>query len=170
MKPFIYCPFCRTELSKSLVDGRERLVCNNCKWVNYRNPLPVVSCLVADPEGRILLVKRGIEPSKGEWALPGGFFELEEGPEEAGKRELKEETGLDGVATELIGVTTHLSPMYGHLLMVGVEYRVEKYDPKAGDDAEAALFYHPEESPDIPFESHRNLISLFLRFTATEAN
>ena len=163
MKQFKFCPFCRANLENSFVDGRQRLVCKDCSWVNYRNPLPVVSCLVSDTEGRILLIKRGIEPSKGAWALPGGFFELEEDSESAGKRELKEETGLDGEAVRQIGVTTHLSSMYGYLLMVGVEYRVTHYDTKAGDDAESASFYSPDSLPEIPFSSQNKLISEFLR-------
>ena len=162
MKQFNFCPFCRGDLIISRVESRERLVCAKCEWVNYLNPLPVVSCLVSDPEDRLLLVKRGIEPSKGAWALPGGFIEQEESPEEAGKRELKEETGLDGEAVRQIDVTTHLSPMYGHLLMIGVAYKVTHCNPTAGDDAEEAIFYPPDALPDIPFKSHLKLISKFI--------
>lgn len=162
MKQFKFCPFCTEELSRKQIDGRERLFCGKCSWINYRNPLPVVSCLVSNPEGDLLLIKRGIEPSKGAWALPGGFFELEESPEEAGKRELKEETGLDGVAVRQVGVTTHVSPMYGHLLMIGLEYKVDSYNPVAGDDAESVEFFPQDALPKIPFESHLKLISDFL--------
>lgn len=163
MKNFKFCPFCRTELVSAVMEGRQRLVCPGCSWVNYRNPLPVVSCLVSGPDRGILLIKRGIEPSKGEWALPGGFLELEESPEEAGRRELKEETGLDGVVVGQVGVTTHLSPMYGHLLMIGLEYRVDSYNAVAGDDAEEARFFDVSGLPSIPFPSHMKLISQFLK-------
>jgi ADP-ribose pyrophosphatase YjhB (NUDIX family) len=44
---------------------------------------------------RVLLVRRGAEPLKGQWSLPGGMLELGEELEEGVRRELKEETGLD---------------------------------------------------------------------------
>lgn len=43
---------------------------------------------------KILLIKRKSDPFKGSWALPGGFLEMDEAPEEGVKRELEEETGL----------------------------------------------------------------------------
>jgi len=46
-------------------------------------------------EGRLLLVKRGVEPAKGKWSIPGGVVELGEGVREAVLREVKEECGLD---------------------------------------------------------------------------
>jgi len=77
-------------------EGRKRLVCPACGWVNYENPIPSSAALVRNEKGEILLVKRGVEPGRGKWALPSGFIEIEETPEEACLRELKEETGLEG--------------------------------------------------------------------------
>jgi 8-oxo-dGTP diphosphatase len=52
----------------------------------------------------LLLIKRGHEPFKGQWALPGGFMEWGESCEEAAARELEEETALKNVPLELLGV------------------------------------------------------------------
>ncbi len=163
IKRFKFCPFCAEPLAPRHLQGRERLICDKCGWVNYVNPLPVVACLVLDPAGKILLIRRGVEPAKGAMALPGGFFEQEESPEEAGRRELKEETGLDGIARRQVGVTTHLSREYGYLLMVGVEFQVTCLDITVGDDAEDAAFYPREKASEIPFRSHVTLISEFFR-------
>ncbi len=65
------------------------------------NPLIGVGAVVVDGE-RVLLVRRGHEPLKGRWSLPGGLIELGEKLEAAVIREVKEETGLLVEPVELI--------------------------------------------------------------------
>ncbi len=59
-------------------------------------------------EGKIALIKRGNEPSKGKWTIPGGLVELAESPEQAVIREAKEETGLDVDNPILIDVVSNV--------------------------------------------------------------
>jgi ADP-ribose pyrophosphatase YjhB (NUDIX family) len=59
-----------------------------------KNPLVGVGGVVVDRD-RVLLIRRGSEPLKGEWSIPGGMLELGEELAAGVKRELKEETGLD---------------------------------------------------------------------------
>lgn len=162
MEEYKFCPMCASKLEVSFVEGRQRLACASCSWVNYKNPLPVIACLVVNPQKELLLIKRGVEPCRGSWALPGGFVEIDENPEEAGKRELKEETGITGRPGRQIGVNQHISSKYGAILMVGIEYLTENFNLKVGDDAEDARFFTHEDLPEIPFESHRVLIDKFL--------
>ncbi len=162
MKDFKFCPMCGDTLKTGPVEGRQRLHCKKCNWINYRNPLPVVSCLVKDPQGEVLLIKRGVEPCIGSWALPGGFIEIDENPAAAGARELKEETGLIGCPGRLIGVKSHKSPLYGAILMVGIEYFVGSFYTTTGDDALDAAFFSPSKLPEIPFPTHLELIDEFL--------
>lgn len=163
MKTFKFCPICKCVLEASHVEGRERLICKKCGWINYRNPLPVASCLVKNSKDEILLIKRGVEPAKGCWALPGGFIELEESPREAGERELYEETGLKGKAGRLVGVKRHDSPLYGAIIMVGHEYIIEDETLTVGDDAMDAKFFQINDLPKIPFPTHHELIDEFLK-------
>ncbi|MFH1414676.1 MAG: NUDIX hydrolase [Elusimicrobiota bacterium] len=158
MKHFKYCPMCKTELVKEEVCGIERLLCSDCGWINYINPLPAVACVVRDGEGRILLVKRAAEPEAGKWSLPAGFIELGESPAEAAMRELKEETGLDGTEPSLIGVYSDRSSIYGGILTIGYLFTHICGDLAAGDDASDVKFTVIENIDNIPFRSHRILL------------
>lgn len=75
------------------IEGRYRHVCSLCKLVLYQNPSPAAAVLLVQQE-RVLLVKRAMEPQQGLWALPAGFQEVGETPEQAARREMHEETGL----------------------------------------------------------------------------
>jgi ADP-ribose pyrophosphatase YjhB (NUDIX family) len=57
-------------------------------------PIATVGALVIDEEGRVLLIKRGREPDKGLWSVPGGVIKLGEGVRDAAVRETMEETGV----------------------------------------------------------------------------
>lgn len=59
-------------------------------------------------EGKVLLIKRKFDPNKGKWALPGGLLELGEDPEEAAKREVREETGLEVSVEGLLQVANEV--------------------------------------------------------------
>ena len=59
-------------------------------------------------EGKIALIKRGNEPSRGKWTIPGGLVELAESPEQAVVREAKEETGLDADTPTLVDVVSNV--------------------------------------------------------------
>lgn len=73
------------------------------KYINQTRFLAAVDCIVFGFDGshlKILLVKRSIEPEKGNWSLMGGFVQSQESADEAAKRILKSLTGLDGVYLE----------------------------------------------------------------------
>jgi len=60
----------------------------------------IVIFTIKDNDLKVLLVKRGLQPFKDKWALPGGFVRIDESPEDAAKRELEEETGVKNVYLE----------------------------------------------------------------------
>ena len=156
-----HCHFCGNTLIKKFTEDRERLFCTQCDTPIYENPVPA-SCLVTiDEKERLLLVKRSANPKKGHWCLPGGFMELGELPEQAALRELKEETGLTGKISRLLGVTTNTSAQYHTVLMVGYLIKQFSGKPVAGDDASDLAFFSYDEMPEVAFKSHKNFIRMY---------
>ena len=70
-------------------------------------PIVGVGVVIVE-DGRALLVRRGNEPLKGEWSIPGGVVELGETLREAAAREAKEETGLEVEAGEVLEVVDRI--------------------------------------------------------------
>ncbi|WP_243668330.1 NUDIX hydrolase [Vulcanisaeta sp. JCM 16161] len=68
-----------------------------------RYPLVGVGAIVIK-DNKILLIRRGAEPNKGKWSIPGGMVEPGEDPDRAALRELQEETGIIGKALGLFGI------------------------------------------------------------------
>ena len=69
-----------------------------------RTPALATDCVVFDPLGRVLLIRRGHEPSSGKHALPGGFVKIGETVLSACRREVREETGIHVAEITLVGV------------------------------------------------------------------
>ncbi|MEU6643694.1 NUDIX domain-containing protein [Saccharomonospora sp. NPDC046836] len=92
-----------------------------------------VGGVVHDNAGRLLLIQRAHEPSRGRWSLPGGRVEPDETDSAAVVRELREETGLDVVPGQLVGsVVREPYVIYDYACSVRGGRLV------AGDDAAAA--------------------------------
>lgn len=108
------CPVCSGAL-QTVVDepgAQPHLEClGECKRPWYANPKPTANILLEHPDnGKLLLVKRGREPYKDCWDIPGGFVEEGEEGEAAALRELFEETGLHAKNLRFLGA---LSDRYG---------------------------------------------------------
>ena len=86
-----------------------------------------VNALVLDDEGRVLLVRHGYQPG---WQLPGGGVDAGEMPEDAIRRELREELGLTGGECSFVGTYVRRVLWIGQVVML---YRVEN----------ARLDFHP---------------------------
>ncbi len=156
--PFKYCPLCGTRLEKKLHDGEKRLYCPTCDMIIWENPVPVVACVVLNDKNEILLVKRGVPPAEGMWALPSGFMEIGEQPEETATRELLEETGIKGEVEEIVGIYGQSSLKYRWIISIGYRLRWIAGEPKAGDDAADVRFFPLDSLPEIPFSTHRKMI------------
>ena len=160
-EPRKYCPYCSKDLYTKQQGDVMRDYCRNCDRFFYDNPLPVVSCIV-NVDRKVLLIKRKLDPNKGEWCLPMGFAESGESIEAAALRELQEETGIIGKITGLVDVVSGFSKMHGDLIFITFE--AEKIGGRldAGDDAVEAEFFPFDEMPRLPFGSNIRAISAYL--------
>lgn len=128
----------------------------------YPRPMLTADCVVVRHRAEVLLVRRGNEPYKGCWALPGGFMEMDETIEHCAVRELQEETGI--VVSEdrirLIGV--YSAPGRDPRgRTVTAAYRIDVADSMvatAGDDAAEVRWWPLEELPPLAFD-HNEIIT-----------
>ncbi len=92
-----HCSYCGAGFSVDQSWPRRCRVCGN---TTYLNPIPVAVVLVPVGDG-LVVIRRNIEPRKGTLTLPGGYIDLGETWQEAGIREVREETGIDIAGGEL---------------------------------------------------------------------
>lgn len=102
---FNFCPVCGANLIETqlLTEDRPRLVCTACGHITYINP-KIVSGTLPIQDGKVWLLRRGIEPRYGYWTYPAGYQEIDETTEEAAQRETWEELQLRVQTTNLFGV------------------------------------------------------------------
>lgn len=132
----------------------------------YDWPRPTVSVDAVvfaffDSKARLLLVNRGREPFKGQWALPGGFVGIDEELEDAVARELNEETGLSDVKLEQIYTFGKCGrdPRGRQITIVFMGIATEGLNKiKAGDDAAKARWFDIQNLPGGLAFDHNEII------------
>jgi 8-oxo-dGTP diphosphatase len=108
------------------------------RWgVSFTQPRFQVTAgaVVVNEEGRVLLLKHVFRPGSG-WGIPGGFLEKGEQPEEALRRELREETGLELESVEIAFVRTHRRPARVEIIYrcrAQGEVKLDGYEIRSGD-------------------------------------
>jgi ADP-ribose pyrophosphatase YjhB (NUDIX family) len=107
--PFRFCPCCGERLApRHLKAGdRERMVCPSCDFVLYLDPKVAVGTIISADDGRLVLVRRAIEPGYGLWVFPGGYVDRGEHIIEAAVREAREESGLDVRIDGLVNIYSY---------------------------------------------------------------
>ena len=104
---------------------------------------------------KVLLVRRGAEPFKGEWAFPGGFLRMDETAEQGALRELREETALVPSAIGQLGVFSdvHRDPRE-RVITIAWYALVKPHEVVGGDDAAEAAWFPVDDLPPLAFDHH----------------
>jgi len=126
----------------------------------YDHPRPSVTVDIVvfaeiDGDLKVLLIERGSPPFQGQWAIPGGFVEIEEPLDDAARRELVEETGVTDIEIEQLHTfgDPHRDPRGRTISVVymGV-VNCDRVDVRAGDDAAKAAWHSMDDLPALAFD------------------
>ena len=129
----------------------------------YPRPCVAVDIVVFRQNGttpEVLLIQRKFQPYKDNWAIPGGFINMDESLLETGERELAEETGLTGVSLQQLHTfgDLHRDP---RARVISVVYygitELNKSEVRGGDDAKQATWFPVERVPQLAFDHEKIL-------------
>jgi ADP-ribose pyrophosphatase YjhB (NUDIX family) len=132
-------------------EGRSRWLCDACGLIAYQNP-KIVAATLPIRDGRVVLLRRAIEPAHGKWTYPAGFMELGETVEDAARRETWE---------EICSRVTITGParLYAYpdaaVVTIVYEARVPARAPRPGVESLEVRWFAPHEIPwrDLAFRS-----------------
>ena len=133
----------------------------------YEYPHPAVTTdivifTIRDRRLKLLLIRRAGEPYRGKWALPGGFVNIDEGLDEAARRELEEETGVTGVYLEQLYTFGRPGRDPRERVITVAYYALipsEKLRLRAASDAEAVGWFAMDELPELAFD-HDEIVDM----------
>lgn len=151
-----YCNRCGQPLSAQEKFGRLRPVCTTCGFVRFDDPKVAVAAVITQAD-QILLVKRAIDPERGKWALPAGYVDRGEDPSLALIREVREETGLEVVTTQLVDVMFD-----GLVILIVYRAHITGGTLCADDDAEACDWFSAQNLPELGFRSTQIIVEQWL--------
>lgn len=128
-----------------------------------RLPPLAVGAVVRDRD-RVLLIKRGKDPNRGRWTVPGGKVEWGETMREAVRREVREETGLEVDVADPVWIGELIDPdepPQWHFVLIDFEAHPTGGEPKPGDDADEVAWFHLDEALELDLTvSMREMLSV----------
>jgi 8-oxo-dGTP diphosphatase len=152
-----FCPRCATELGERDVEGKLLPACGACDYIAFRDPKVVAVTVLSDGPGGIWLIRRGIEPRVGEWALPGGYVDYDEHPRAAARRECQEEIGCEVEIDRLVGVH-HANLVTAGVVIVAYAGRIVAGTPRACPEVLEVRRFALDELPPLAFSTHTAIV------------
>lgn len=155
-----HCPYCGAPYPAESGWPRDCAACGETQWLN---PLPVaVTLLPVERDGRrgLVVVRRSIEPGRGELALPGGYMEAGESWQQAAVRELREETGHDADPEEVRLFDVRSSGLTLNVFAL-LPPRDERTLPPSAATAEASEWLVLREPTELAFPTHTEVVRAY---------
>ena len=136
----VFCPRCG---ATATVAFPRSLHCSSCGYAAFYNPKPVGCAIARDADGRVWLARRGLDPGRGRWSMPGGFVDLGETVEAAIARELGEELCVEADIGALVGVYSRADT---GVLIIVFEATLHG-TPRTTSEATEVRAFAPDEIP-----------------------
>jgi ADP-ribose pyrophosphatase YjhB (NUDIX family) len=147
-----FCASCGGRLAN--MSPGMRPACGACGRIAYLDPKLAAAAIVA-LEGKLVLVRRAIEPSIGKWSFPSGYVDRGEAVEAAVEREVREETGLQVKANWLVGLYSQA----GDAVVLAVyDVTVVGGDLCAGPEALEVKSFDPLSLPELAFAHDSGIV------------
>lgn len=152
-----YCSLCGGKMITRLITDKPRRVCSQCDHIHFTDPKVGVGVLVVE-NGKILLVRRRMNPERGKWSIPAGFLDRGEDPKVTAEREALEETGLQVSIDTLSDVYFNPPNQGGASIFILYHAKLIGGKMEAGDDADAVGFFSYDDLPELAFASTHEAI------------
>lgn len=140
---------------------KPRRVCPSCRYIYYTDPKVGVGVAIVE-DGKLLLVRRRMDPERGKWSLPAGFVDQGEDPSLTAAREALEETGLVVTIDAVLDVFFNPPGQGGASIFILYRARRIGGELQAGDDADAAGFFSLAQLPELAFASTHAAVARLL--------
>jgi ADP-ribose pyrophosphatase YjhB (NUDIX family) len=152
-----FCPRCGSAVTQAERFGRLRPVCPACGWIYFADP-KVAAAVLVEQDGRVLLVRRAVDPARGLWTLPAGFVDAGEDPALAAERECLEETELVVKVTGLKEVLFGQEHPGGAHILIVYYARLVSGELAAHDDVDQAAYFSRADLPPLAFNTTKRLL------------
>ena len=152
----------KSNIDLSVITGKQAGVeVMNGYWYKYPHAAVTTDCVIFGYDKSslsVLLIKRGIKPYEGCWAIPGGFLRMDETADECVRRELKEETNLDTEFVEQFHTFTGIGrDPRERVITIAYFALVNKTEVRGGDDAKEAQWFPINQLPELAFDHEKIL-------------
>ncbi len=157
--------FCTACGAKRSIRTYYKKACPACGLIAFDDPKVAVGVL-ATRRGKLLLVKRGLNPHRGSWSFPSGFVDAGEGLEEAAVREVGEETGLDVRIQRQLGA---FAASGDRVVFIAYAARVVAGRIAVGRECQDVRYFDPAALPPLAFPHDSEILRIWRASRAPQA-